>query len=230
MGTARNKSGVTSPDLTARTFDVEVVRSAVTFWNVWAAGPPPGAVLPLRKIVDQAFGWLPAVLSARATAIEVEAPTWRGDAAQELVAAHCVMFRLLLGNVQHGFPAGTKIKTSTQQREDERWLDHWLAPLPIHTRLRYRDGQVVRLELPLLTTVQRCVAYAIGLVLENRWELSGRIRRCPFERHGLHFFLDYRLDDAGHFLPGEQEYCCPDHSNAHRQQRFREKAKARKSK
>ena len=233
-------SSVTQDSLKEQTreFDVRVVRSVIDFCNLV---PPPaqGRDVDFQAIAADAFGWLPPALRDLAEASGIEQVQWRGDSNKQLLAAWGIALNLLHGHIGRGFPKG-HLKTKFFVFDVltlEEFLNKSLSTLPIHVRYRYTAHGVGRVELPLLTTVQRCVAYTIALVMENRWSLSGRIKQCPFEARDTHFgdkhfFLDYRIDAHGAFLPGEQEYCCPAHSNAHRQKRHRErsKAKPRKSK
>jgi hypothetical protein len=214
----------------SRAFDVRVVNSVIDFYNAVPMPPEDGQKIDLQALAAARFDWLPVELKKRADALGIQIPKWEGDSERDLLIAWGITGALLYGHVGHGFPDHAILSKFMfgKVMTLEEFLEKALSPLPIHVRYRFVESQIHRVELPLLTTVQRCVAYMIALVMENRWLLGGRFRRCPFERPGRHFFLDYRLTpDGDGFLPGEQEYCCPEHSNAHRQQRYRERSKTR---
>lgn len=225
MAGAKKRNSVTRLDTDPRSFDVRVVAAVLDFVNhhnhtaTFSAGK-----IALNARGGHVFGWMPDALAARARAagIQEDLTHWRGDTPAEEMLAF-VYLSLWLGKSYGGF------NWFGRQVTAEQWIDTLLAPLPIYTRMRFIAGKVQRVEVPLLTTIQRCAAYAMAVVLEDRWDIRNRIRRCPFSRPGEHFFLDYRLDRAGNFMPGAQEYCCPAHSNAHRQQRFRDEQKAQRA-
>lgn len=222
----------------AREFDLRVVRSVIDFANALQAPFHQDRNgrwdVDVQGLARPHFAWLEDELGNRASALGISEPKWEGDSNRELLTAWAIAMNLLGGHVGRGFPE-SRLRSEfflTRVFTLQEFLDTALSPLPIHARYRYMEDRIERVELPLLTTIQRCVAYTIALVMENRWSLAGRIKECPFKRPGMHFFLDYRMDSSGAFLPGEQEYCCPAHSNAHRQQRHRERisTKVRKRK
>jgi hypothetical protein len=218
-----------APVTDARTFDVRLVTSALAFFNEWEAsrGKPK---VPLREIVDHAYGWLPPVLveRARLAGVDIANVEWEEIGTPNfhrmvtLIDATLAMFTLLCSHLALGRNPTGIFQVNDEKFSSAEWFTRCLAPLQIYSRFVF-DGIVVRtVDVPLITNVQRAVAYAIAVILENRWHVRDRIRRCPYDRRGPHFFLDYRMK-GGRFLAGEpMKYCRAEHANAHRQQLWRE--------
>jgi hypothetical protein len=106
------------------------------------------------------------------------------------------------------------------------WINEMLRDVPIHQVWQVQaDGALRTVTIPFLDSPLKCVAFAIGCIAGNRWEMRGRVRLCPFiprGETGRHLFLDYRTGADGAFLPGKaREYCSEQHSNAQRQRDFK---------
>jgi len=114
-----------------------------------------------------------------------------------------------------------------------RWLNSVLDSTNIWTKLRFKDGVIQQVSLIQLNTIERCVAFVIAWLLENRDGLYDRIRRCPFtgrEMASPHYWLDFRREADGRMARGtEQIYCCTRHTVAAGAQRRREAAKQRRA-
>lgn len=206
-----------------RAFDVKVVQSALAFFNGWAEARN-GGVIPTRDIVESAYSWLPPVLAIRArnAGIQPGNVKWAGDSSMELVNAFTVVFMLLCSNLDFGRNSAGAVTDDGRRFSASEWFDRCLSPLPIYSRFKFDGTGVRRIDVPCITTVQRALAYAIAALLEDRWRVRDRVRRCPYDRHGMHFFLDYRIDNDGRLSAGEpMKYCCQAHANAHRQQLWR---------
>jgi hypothetical protein len=106
-----------------------------------------------------------------------------------------------------------------------RWINEQLAQFNEWTKLQLQNGAIISTSLVQLNTVERCVAYALALLIQNRHGLMERVRICPFFGRDFakpHYFLDFRLESDGKLARGEpQTYCTPRHANADRQRRRR---------
>jgi hypothetical protein len=106
------------------------------------------------------------------------------------------------------------------------YIDQALASVAIYQRLRFLEGQPTLVNLPVLRDAGNCVGYAMMVLVQNRWGLLGRVRKCRYvARPGKdesHLFLDYRLDDDGGLKRGTPlEFCKPEHANRFRQREWR---------
>lgn len=212
-----------------RAFDIRVVRGALDFINRGPTARMEGAYPELAREV---FGWIPGVLERRAVGagIPQDSVKWTSFAVND--AARAITFLLMLVFTPSvGFkrpdiaanPDNSTITAFGKQQTGREWFDEVLSTLPIYSRFVTEGTTVRRREVALINSVPRALAYALAVLLEGRWQLRGRVRACPYTRHGVHFFLDHRTDKKGRLLPGEpQKYCCPAHSNAHRQQLWRD--------
>ena len=221
-----------------RAFDVKVIRSALEFIN---RSPDARAAGDYPSLTAEVFGWIPEVLAARAKLAGIAATnvTWTSYEVDD--GARAVTFLLMLavdrremkmkdGRVLHmdilAQPDTSRIGAFGAKLTAREWFERALVALPIYSRFVFDGPALRRAEVALITNVQRVLAYALAVLLQDRWEIRDRLRCCPYTRRGIHFFLDYRTDDQGRFLPGEpMKYCCPKHSNAHRQQRWRDEPK-----
>lgn len=215
-------------------FDLRVIRSALEYCNEQLASgkPPYDQALPAER-ATKIFEWLPPVLEARAIRAPID-PSYvkwsRGGSDEDAAIAGRLLQYLVGPTVLRAANAWAydwvHFSVLGKEGRAKDWLNRALMSLPIYGRYRL-DGDVAHfVTVPLLKNVSRALVYAIAIVLEDRWGTRGRIRVCPYRRHGAHFFLDYRTDDEGRLLGGQpQEYCCRAHSNAHRQQVWRERQK-----
>jgi hypothetical protein len=212
----------------ARAFDVRLVTSALVYFNEWNVVRDSPEV-PVPGIVELAYAWLPLVLRERAKLADVPVSNvcWKPGTYQELGDAYvAASFLLRPSRVDRGRNPEAKIGFNGRLLTAAEWFTRCLAPLRIYSRFVFDGSTLRKTEVPLINNVMSAVAYAIAVVLDNRWQVRDRIRRCPYDRRGEHFFLDYRTDDKGRFLAGEQmKYCCPAHANAHRQLMYRSKPK-----
>lgn len=209
-----------------RAFDVKIVEGALTFFNEWNA-VSPGHPIPLKRIVDAAFGWLPGVLAERAryAGISSDNVKWdeKADTAGQLSDVHTVLFFLLCSRLDLGRNVSGTVGVEGKRHDAAEWLDKRLSSLPIYSRYRFDGKQVTQPSVPLITSAQKAVAHALAVILKDRWHIRERVRRCPYERKGMHFFLDYRIDKAGRLASGQRkEFCCKAHAGAVGQQRWRD--------
>jgi len=218
-----------------RAFDVECVRSAVNFINRIES-----SVEGEEANAASAFAWLPQVLRERAQRFEIRSsnvPTQiesldvevnRRVARYFMISATYAQTRereLAMAQAERD-PKRRAQKLAFRKQVDE-WLDAALKYLPIYERVRLIEGRVVRVSLPVLRDVGSCLAYALMVLIENRWGMQGRVREC---RYGIspggtgpnHWFLDYRLDKGGRLKRGSRrEFCTPAHANSFHQREWR---------
>jgi hypothetical protein len=113
-----------------------------------------------------------------------------------------------------------------EKKDQDKWLDEALRALPIMQRARIESGRVVLNSLPMLRDVSTCLAYAVLLLVENRWSLKGRVSMCRYVGRGdndvPHWFLDYELDRTGRLRRGtRRNFCSDQHANAFHQRQWR---------
>jgi hypothetical protein len=110
-----------------------------------------------------------------------------------------------------------------QRPTPEEWVNGVLAVLPIYSRFVLKGRSFRLVSAPLLTTVQRCIAYAMAIIWTDRHGFRDRVRPCQFLTDPTpgslahHYFL---ADDA------RQRFCSLAHSNAYRQREWRRTHKA----
>jgi hypothetical protein len=178
--------------------------------------------------VEGAFDWLPAVLRERAGRAGVPASTvkWSGDeGVDEMIEAGQV---LLYTIGAFGEPSKRLRFSTAPAREGkprlspEQWVNKILAALPIYSRYTFEKDAFSLASVPLLTSVQRCVAYSLVLVWTDRHDFADLVRPCGYlvedspNSLAHHYFL---ADDA------RQRFCTPAHSNAQRQREWRRNQK-----
>lgn len=177
------------------------------------------------------FEWLPPVLKARADRAGIPAVSvaWDADSlpTDDSIKLFWIGLFQLFSAVAGGpsdllrglaiAPGGRK--DAHARRRAEEWVNEILLALPIRERLELRDGAVIRHNVPLLTTLTRCLAYAYARVIDPNSPLFGRLRACADKRHGIHCFLAVgsRRDKS---------YCTAAHQNAHAQFRHRQRLAA----
>jgi integrase len=157
-----------------RSFDLACVRSAVEFVN---RVPDAEAV--------QAFAWLPKVLLRRAQRFQIPvsnvASTIRSSGIEkEEEIAHFFAVGVTLAQTRYKELAMAEAESDPKRREwalsyrkeEDEWLDMSLKSLPIYERVRFVDGRVLRVSLPMLRDVSTCVAFALLVIVENRWALE----------------------------------------------------------
>jgi hypothetical protein len=94
---------------------------------------------------------------------------------------------------------------------DELYSDQ-IKAVQIVTRWKLEGGSIHEYSIPRLDSVERCIAYVLGLAMLNRHGLRHAIKRClfrksPDELH--HFFMDIPTT--------KREFCCDQHAQTHRQ-------------
>jgi hypothetical protein len=194
-----------------------------------------------RRVSEEslaAFTWVTPVLHERARLLDFDNTriTWRpGDDKLDWDPWHAGRF---FGWVLCG-PTVRDIRprrlTNSEMRQFalrgiaqiEKDASEAIRPLVIEQRLAFKSGSVERRSLPWIQGVERCVAYAIALVLEDRHGVGGRIRQCPYVEHGAyrsHWFLDFAVSATADGLRrGRQNYCSPSHASRDRQRRYRQR-------
>jgi hypothetical protein len=228
-----------------RAFDIGCVKSALLFYNQTLEGesrlPPDkqndlddhGSADDGSRSPGSAFDWLPEALKERAELGDMmlfDVP----DEIRPLSDADSE-------SVRSQFDLALKVqrKWASMSRSDRNFIspaiDATLKLVHIHQRLRFIDGEPVRVTLPILRDVNDCMIYALFIIFEDRWGLAGRIRQCRYVGPGqaqAHWFLDYRLDGRGHLKRGTPlEFCSPEHANRFHQREWRKRhAGSKKSK
>jgi len=110
-------------------------------------------------------------------------------------------------------------------REARDWLDDVLKNIHVTSRYALRGREIVSVSVPRLTSVDSCLVYALAVVLTDRHEFRGRVRKCGYKTASCpHFFLD--AGSFGEKLPGApRRFCCDAHANRHRQAQHRQRQK-----
>lgn len=232
-------SGLTPADLERRRFDARLVSSALQF-KTDADDTPDDKGLP--ALADKHFGWLRDEIRPRAARARV--PESEAVLSSMMTVAECVAAEAMLGGFI-GLWFGQVHSKGTVQlvphkpgqpiryEKGREALDAQLGQLWIVDHYRLTGAGIERVSVPYLSTVPRCMAYVIAVLMENRWGLADRVKVCPFRpdpQEGFHVFLNFRLREDGNLLDGAgMKYCCAQHQNADSQRRHRQ-AKARKHK
>jgi hypothetical protein len=120
-------------------------------------------------------------------------------------------------------PESVQMRTHRAQ-----WLNSVLDATNIWTKHHFRDDAIQEVSLIQLNTVERCVAYAIMWLIQNKDGLLDRIRVCPFTGRDIaspHYWLDFRVELDGKMARGTPKiYCSKRHEGAASARRRREKA------
>jgi hypothetical protein len=200
-----------------RAFDVRVVESVLEYIN--ALRDQSSTEIEAQN----SFAWIPDVLRRRAVLFGIDEKLSKFAVTPAADPSHSKsLFAWSFIEVSLYRSPG-EFKSSPQLQ----WVNGVLSKLQICQRYRIKSGRVERVSMPMIGTADRCVAYAIAAIIENRYAIGERVRLCPYVRkddQSKHLFLDYRLDEDGKLSRGQpQSFCCSKHAGAYRQRQYREK-------
>jgi len=221
----------------ARAFDAAVVTGVLRWYNNHA-----GSVSRLpnqRLLTERCFGWIEAVLVARARAVDQDATPfrWKGDDAPGDIARMNAALLFLIGPLRQVFDGGKTMVWFGRRLGRDEWLREVLKDLPTVTHMELRSSRDAQpIELVKLTSVQRCVAYGLSVLLTNRHGLGHYIRPCAFIADEVRHADSFRRAHAAHYFlatgiygkPPEgkpRRFCSTAHANCHRQREWRRKKK-----
>lgn len=224
-------------DRARRSFDVRLLASALEYLT--RGGHTPDEA-DLATVAREEFRWVAeeirrlgetARLPPKETVLDLDTASVSECAIAEQMLGY--FFNLWFGRRWNAGLSGTPELVPHQPGAPIRfdagrqWLDEQLARVFVIERFRVEASGVRRVVVPCLNTLSRCAAYAVALMMENRWGVSDRVRICRFvpdPGQGFHIFLDYKLDANGMLKVGRaREFCGPHHANAYRQRKFRDK-------
>jgi len=219
-----------------RAFDGRILRSALDFLERFYAPLVESDVADATEY----FAWVPGVIRDRMAAVHREIQPYGLKSLS--TAADCndlaTRFRLGIVALQERPPTRRRPERVAHNGVEE-WLDKQLRVLELTVHPVYRNGAWQRVEIPALTTVQKCMAYALWVLHEDRWNIRGRVRLCPYRKKADtpehyepdHWFLDFDLDERGALTLGPpQRFCTPEHANAFRQREYRKRQAALRGK
>jgi len=214
----------------SRTFDVECVRSALEFVNRATAGDAEPA---------QAFAWAPAICIERVSRAGMFDWAMSDRVKEPKPELSLRIARQFLLTLSYVLPPDQKLIDVAEIR---RWLQR---PENV-TRYSKLPWQLDRcdflplepgkrkpaISVPMMSDVGSCLTYALALLFESDWGLAERVRACRYRgRSGdepVHYFLDYRTDDAGQLKRGTPlAFCSSEHANRYRQQEWRRRHAAK---
>lgn len=204
---------------TAFWFDKRLLESALAFGNGEAA--------------RAAFGWVGAAVGDRAkeagfTAEEVRALRWSDDFVHIGPDDLIWKFRAALGWASA--MDREKSERGFRARQDE-WFSEKLASVQIVSRWRMVNGVLIESVVPKINSVERCIAYAVGIYLLDRHGLRQAVKQCPFVSSPLSgleaFFGRSRPGNVPHwFLQwplSKRRFCCDQHAATYRQREKRKR-------
>jgi len=204
-------------------FDTKVVRSAVDFYNDLGPNRPGGNQgVNDAAIVENSFGWVPQVVEHMAGLMGIPGSVkWRAEDWHAWMAAHKAVAAFVRGGWLFN-PFRSAAILGLDGAAHMKWLNDVLRGVAVRKQYGWDGRRVFESELPILSGVQACVAYAVALIRLNRHGLGDRVRACGFavdesKLDGHHLFLAPDM---------KMKFCCPKHENAQQQRRHR----ARKNK
>jgi hypothetical protein len=220
-----------------RLLRAELVSSVLGVFNDTYLRQPLGSVSHLFQVAGPApLAWVAAVNEFKARVGHFprseltiwQSPEHPGNNVLKAIQLFAQFFQGLVPDPARGTVLDVIKASGVPRRIRERrvqWLNSMLDQLNAWTKLRFVRGQIIETDLIQLNTVERCVAYTIALLIQNRDRLRDRIRVCPFTGREIanpHYFLDFRIESDGKMARGGPPiYCSPRHSNAARQHRNR---------
>jgi hypothetical protein len=211
-----------------RRFDAEVVRSVLETYNSVYLEAPFGEFMLDRGA--PALAWIPEVLTRRLREVGLSetagyvGPVHKtcGDELLKAISRLAVFFQSI---VPANEVPGLVLDARELRRRGhakaaearEQWLDRALRAMPSAVYYRFLDGVVVREEVPMLNTVERCVAYGLMVLLRDE-DMRSRVCVCPFTGRGQaspHYFLNYRVERDGSLARGTTpRFCSQRHKTA----------------
>jgi hypothetical protein len=143
-------------------FDRRLIESALAFGNGDGA--------------SECFGWVAAAVQARARAAgfpDVAALNWRlGPVDSDGLRWK---FRVALGR-------SSELERSGEAAQPvwDSWFTDQVAEMQIVSKWHVVKGKLIEVPVPRINTVERCLAYAIGIYLLDRHGFRRAIKQCPF--------------------------------------------------
>jgi hypothetical protein len=195
-------------------FDEKVVGSTVEFYN--RLGPMTSGKLGARVNLDAIItplNWIPPLMEHLPWCEGTSVKWDHGEDLSVILAAHRAL-TAHMGSPPLGAPVVATRMPRRRKFTEEDWVGEVLANLPIHSRFAWNGGAVTIVSLPLLTNVQRCVAYTLALLKLNKHGLGKRVKGCPLVRREEHTLFPRHLFVA---TQANQHFCCQRHSNHQRQ-------------
>jgi hypothetical protein len=204
-----------------RAFDAVMVHSMLRWANAQKARRTPDTASSQRG--TESFRWVSSVLKARASALGVSPRrfVWRNTASKlashwfvEEPAAICEMWGAL---------------RPKWRADAEQWLAGTIREIPLFGRMGFESGRTSKMFIPLLTSVDECVAYAFAAVLDEENAFRSQVRKCRYASAKLpeHHFLDRGLFGEPQ-VGAPKLYCCESHANRDRQAQYRRRQKEKK--
>src|SRR5262249_18195081 len=125
--------------------------------------------------IEECLGWVAPVMELRAVhdGVDPEKVRWRKDKDARLGWSG-VSLLYALGRY--------KGVANRMQSAAEHWLGGTYGSVAVHREMkRGKRGESDRLVcLPLLTGAEQCMAYAIFLMRDARYDFSARVRACEY--------------------------------------------------
>jgi hypothetical protein len=201
-----------------RAFDASMVRSMLR----WADLQQPGRRSKARssREDDDCFQWVRRIQNLRADALGISTRLSRWRDVTPKLSSHwfirepaviCEMWTVL---------------SPKQRREAEQWLAQTIRSIRLAGCMSFEAGTSQKQVLPLLTSVDECVAYAFAAVLDDANGFRSQVRKCRYASAELpaHHFLD--MGQYGEPQVGAPKlYCCESHANRDRQAQYRRRQK-----
>jgi hypothetical protein len=204
-----------------RAFDASMVHSMLRWADL--QHPRYSGDITLSRQAADCFCWVSRVLRARAAALGVSTRLVRWRDVPSTFSSHwfvrepaviCEMWAVL---------------RPKQRRDAELWLAQTIRSIRLAGCMGFESGASRKQVLPLLTTVDECVAYAFAAALDEENGFRSQVRRCKYASAdvSIHHYLD--LGKYGELQVGAPKlYCCESHANRDRQAQYRRRQKVRK--
>ena len=205
-----------------RQFDERVVRSTLEFYELLGPQMPErdtASVSPRSLIAP--FHWLPPLMRQL---VRREQATFRWDDTEDVPAmatAHWALTSLARSLAPDAI--GIPPLARGHKPAGQRWLQSVLADLEIHSRYDWNGSTVTFTAIPLLTSVQQCVAYTLALMKRDAYELGRLVRPCPYLMRDENPWYPHHLFVAAQ---PNQYFCSRRHSNCQRQRDHRARKEA----
>ena len=134
-------------------------------------------------------------------------------------------FRIGLAAIQD-----RRTKAAARDPDIEQWLVEQLQALHFATQYQYRMGKAQLVSVPVPKSIEACLAYALGVLAEDKWHFRDRVVQCPYHRKRSdkfepdHWVFD--VDSIGQLpISAPLKFCSAAHANAYRQRELRRRPK-----
>jgi hypothetical protein len=205
-----------------RAFDAKIVRSGLDFMSRFTRPFNDADVCQAAS----SYAWVPGIICLRA--LDVGHAIKPYELTKPKTGDECNTLALRLRLAIDGLQAPARAKAHPDLNN---WLAKKITGLEFSVHPVYRSGAWLRVEIPVLKSLEQCVAYSIFLMIEDRWEFTDRVRFCPYSKQPgqEHWFLD--VDDNGApNIGAARTFCSDEHGNAYRQREWRKQQAAAKHK